>query len=129
MNHFIHHICSAKGLMKFFSFILLLFCSLNIGYSQSTNSDHAPFDVSFWRKELRLNRTQLAELDAINQNMYHSIYELAKSKSADRVNFPTVLKTWRVSTFEVLTTKQRRKWKKLLINYAHAGSASSNRAG
>jgi hypothetical protein len=98
-------------------FLLLAF-NLPSGYCQSLNNKIS-FDVSFWRKELRLNNIQVQQIRSINNDFYNALLELRYfSGNIDVRSYQVLLELWGVATRDVLKVRQRRKWQKILAGYS-----------
>jgi hypothetical protein len=102
--------------------IFSIFFTVTFGYSQPLPGDRIPFDIVFWRKELRLKKTQVTEVHFINQSLYNSLLQLSATVCIDGQELETLLQLWQVSLSSVLTSRQKRKWKKLMIKYANITS-------
>jgi len=93
---------------------LLLVLVMIAGYAQATPVDEAPYDVMFWKGELRLKPEQIHQLQGINHDLYTALYEL---KGSSREELAAVLSHWKTAMIDVLTPRQKRKWDKIISHY------------
>lgn len=96
--------------------LVILHCSVAVAYCQNTSTDKFCFDVSFWKKELKLSRVQVAQIHQINHGMYDALYELAVNRNTSS-DFGVLIRDWRTATMGVLSERQKMKWEKLKTGY------------
>jgi hypothetical protein len=97
---------------------VLLILNLPFGYSQPLKTK-ASFDMSFWRKELRLTNMQVRQIRFINFDFYNALLDMHASPSnSDVRNYQVLLDLWTVATADVLKVRQRKKWQKILAAYS-----------
>lgn len=97
--------------------ILALMFAPYAGTGQPIERRSVPFDITFWQKELRLTKAQRLQIYCINRCLYNSIYEMVLTDSTDHHNLQMLLDLWKHSTFDLLSQKQKRRWKKLERKY------------
>ncbi len=109
-------------MLRWLTLIFSIFFTATLGYSQPEPGDRIPFDIVFWRKELRLKKAQVTEVHFINRSLYSALLQLSTTAYIDGQELETLLQLWQVSLSNVLTSRQKRKWKKLMIKYANITS-------
>jgi hypothetical protein len=98
-------------------FLLLVF-DLSVGHSQTLNTK-VSFDVLFWKRELRLTTIQVQQIRSVNSDFYSALLDLHPSAgNIDAQNYPVLLELWKVAIADVLKTRQKRKWQKILAGYS-----------
>jgi hypothetical protein len=100
--------------------VVLLLCGIvGLGYSQGMGDEIVPFDITFWKKELRLKKSQTQQIHLINQTLYNSLRQISNSTCVEGKELQMLLQLWNTAVTGTLTTKQKRKWEKLIrINTA-----------
>ena len=98
--------------------LMVVLCSIAVpAYSQSTD-EIIPFDITFWRKELRLKNAQIQQIHYINQSLYNSLRQVSSSTCVEGQELQTLLQLWNSAIAGALTSRQKKKWEKLLRNNA-----------
>jgi hypothetical protein len=100
--------------------LVVLVCGIvGHGYSQGMDDEIIPFDITFWKKELRLKKSQTQQIHLINQSLYNSLRQVSNSTCVEGKEVQMLLQLWNTAVTGTLTSKQKRKWEKLLrINTA-----------
>jgi len=75
------------------------------------------FDLSFWQKELHLSKGQQWEISCINNDLHNTLYEMPTTQPIDEEFVQMLLGVWRYSMYDVLSAKQKKKWRKIIGRY------------
>ena len=75
------------------------------------------YNVSFWRKELKLRKEQIWQIQTINRDIYETIDHLADQKYIAAESLRNLLHLWKISIYEVLTPRQKKRLEKLSHYY------------
>lgn len=81
------------------------------------NMDQFAFDLTFWKKELRLSKLQQFEMHAVNINMYQALYQLAESDCIQSSDLEILMQLWKTSTLAILSDRQRKRLEKVKMKY------------
>lgn len=95
----------------------------SLAQAQQSTSDLFFFDVAFWKKQLRISNEQMQQLQIINRQMYSALYEMSSDRCIESSDLILLMELWKSASVGVLTERQKRRWKTIVIRYKGLTSA------
>lgn len=112
--------------MRAIFFFVFVLASATVAFgSGPTTGDCILFDLTFWQKELHPSREQRSEISRINFDLHHTMYEMPATQPIDQEAIQMLLGVWRYSMYDVLSVRQKKKWKKIIARYYGAEQSSA----
>ena len=110
--------------MRVISFFVFILASSTAFGNGPTTGSCILFDLTFWQRALHLSRAQRSEISRINCDLHHTMFEVSMTHP-DEEAIQILLGVWRYSMYDVLSVRQKKKWKKIVARYYGAEQSSA----